>query len=263
MLTAARYGDASLPALVLLHGFLGTKADWLPLISELSQHFDCLCLDLPGHGDNQPEVSAAKMAAGFSFCVQDIMSRLDALGIGRFHLYGYSLGGRIALHLAKAYPERILSLQLESCHPGLTDPQECSARAQSDKLWAERLATLSSREFLHLWYQQAVFADMTNDARSTLIERRAAQLDRHPKGTLKQIYLATSLARQAPQWELPAALECECHFFAGCQDTKFTAIAQNWQQQQPIILHRIEHAGHNIHQANPEALLAHLIGQVT
>ena len=36
---------------------LGTKADWLPLMPALSQHFHCICLDLPGHGDNQAEGS--------------------------------------------------------------------------------------------------------------------------------------------------------------------------------------------------------------
>lgn len=125
MPTMARYGDPSLPTLVLLHGFLGTKADWLPLMPALSQHFHCICLDLPGHGDNQAEGSTeAKL--DFDFCVENIVTRLDSLNPSpdQFHLYGYSLGGRIALHLAKAYPQRLLSLNLESCHPGLVDPQE-------------------------------------------------------------------------------------------------------------------------------------------
>ena len=255
MPTVARYGEVSQPNLVLLHGFLGTKADWLPLIPELSQHFHCICLDLPGHGDNQHELPST-LANGFEHCVQDIISRLDRLGIESFYLYGYSLGGRIALHLAKAYPQRILSLWLESCHPGLTDTAEQAARSKNDNLWAKRLLSLSSRDFLQLWYQQAVFADMSDKARHALIAKRAALLDQHPKQTLKQIFLATSLARQASLWDAPESLGCECHFFAGSQDAKFTAIAKDWQAQQPIILHQIEQAGHNIHQANPTALVA-------
>lgn len=256
MPTLTHYGDPSLPNLVLLHGFLGTKTDWLPLMPKLSQHFHCVCLDLVGHGDNQLSLPAPEMVDGFSFCVQDIIARLDRLNINRFHLYGYSLGGRIALHLAKAYPQRLLSLLLESCHPGLKDLQQKAARTQNDARWAERLLKLSSMDFLNLWYQQPVFADMSKRHRDNTVTIRASMLEKHPKQALKEMYLATSLARQASMWELPAILSCECHFFAGSQDSKFHTLAQEWQQQQAIVLHHIENAGHNIHQSNPAALIS-------
>jgi len=166
MPTVARYGETAQPNLVLIHGFLGSKADWLPLIPKLSQHFHCICLDLPGHGDNQPEI-ASTLTDGFDFCVQDIISRLDRLGIEAFYLYGYSLGGRIALHLAQAYPQRVLSLWLESCHPGLTNTEEQAARSKSDNLWAKRLQSLSSVDFLQLWYQQCLDSKTSYAARPT------------------------------------------------------------------------------------------------
>jgi len=256
----ARYGDPSLPTLVLLHGFLGTKADWLPLMPALSQHFHCICLDLPGHGDNQAEEpNEAKL--DFDFCVENIRARLNRLNPSpdQFHLYGYSLGGRIALHLAKAYPQRLLSLNLESCHPGLADPQEKTARTKNDAQWAERLLHLTSKDFLSLWYQQPVFADMTVAKRKALIEHRSAALDLHPKQLLKEVFLATSLARQASMWDVPSQLACECHFFVGSQDTKFHALAQEWQLHAPILVHSIHGAGHNIHQAAPEALIATIV----
>ncbi|WP_300483297.1 2-succinyl-6-hydroxy-2,4-cyclohexadiene-1-carboxylate synthase [Shewanella sp.] len=260
MPTMARYGDPSLPSLVLLHGFLGTKADWLPLMPALSQHFHCICLDLPGHGDNQAEGSTeAKL--DFDFCVENIVTRLDSLNPSPepFHLYGYSLGGRIALHLAKAYPQRLLSLNLESCHPGLVDPQEKTARTKNDAQWGERLLHLASKDFLNLWYQQPVFADMTAAKRKALIEQRSAVLGLHPKQLLKEVFLATSLARQASMWDVPSQLACECHFFAGSQDAKFYALAQEWQLHAPILVHSISGAGHNIHQAAPEALIAKIV----
>lgn len=263
MPTLARYGDSKLPALVLLHGFLGSKADWLPLLPSLSQQFHCVCLDLPGHGEHQPALSAVNLAAGFDFCVQDILSRLDRLGLGTFHLYGYSLGGRIALHLAKAHPERLRSLLLESCHPGLTSAQERSARAEQDAQWAERLVTLSSQDFLTLWYQQAVFADMRPEQRRRTIAMRANMLDSHPKATLKAIYLATSLSAQEPLWDVPASLACPCHFFAGQQDAKFHTLAKEWQLQAPLQVHQIAGAGHNIHQSAPAALMAKLLPLLT
>ena len=38
------------PKLLLLHGFLGSSADWSPLAAALSSTHECLALDLPGHG---------------------------------------------------------------------------------------------------------------------------------------------------------------------------------------------------------------------
>ncbi|SUI86383.1 2-succinyl-6-hydroxy-2,4-cyclohexadiene-1-carboxylate synthase [Shewanella morhuae] len=256
----ARYGDTSLPTLVLLHGFLGTKADWLPLMPTLSQHFHCICVDFAGHGDNQAE-GATEAKFDFNFCTQDIMTRLDSLKLNTemFHLYGYSLGGRIALHLAKAYPQRLLSLNLESCHPGLKDQQEKHTRSQNDAQWAERLLNLNSKDFLSLWYQQPVFADISAAKIKSLIEYRTHILNMHPKQILKQVFLATSLARQVSLWDVPSQLACECHFFAGSQDAKFHALAQEWQLHAPILVHRINGAGHNIHQAAPEVLVSTLV----
>ncbi|MGL4711648.1 MAG: 2-succinyl-6-hydroxy-2,4-cyclohexadiene-1-carboxylate synthase [Shewanella sp.] len=258
MPTMARYGNTSLPTLVLLHGFLSTKADWLPLMPALSQHFHCICFDLPGHGDNQRALEPTQLE-GFNQCVADVLAHLNGLHIEQFHLYGYSLGGRIALHLAKAYPQKLLSLNLESCHPGLTDPQEKRARTQNDTQWAERLLHLASKDFLNLWYQQSVFADMTATKRNALIEHRSAVLDSHPKARLKAVFLATSLARQASLWDVPLQLACECHFFAGSQDAKFHALAQEWQLHAPILVHTIHGAGHNIHQAAPETLTSTIV----
>ena len=46
----------------------------------------------------------------------------------------------------KAYPQRLFSLNLESCHPGLVDPQK-TARTKNDAQWAERLLHLASKIF--------------------------------------------------------------------------------------------------------------------
>lgn len=100
---------------------------------------------------------------------------------------------------------------------------------------------------------------MTAAKRKALIEQRSAVLDLHPKQLLKEVFLATSLARQASMWDVPSQLACECHFFAGSQDAKFHALAQEWQLHAPILVHSISDAGHNIHQAAPEALITKIV----
>ena len=82
--------------LVLLHGFGSTRDDFAALIPALARDFEVFAIDLPGHGasamiDGRPSVAALTDA---------VAADLDAHGLGRVHLLGNSLGGRIAIELA-------------------------------------------------------------------------------------------------------------------------------------------------------------------
>ncbi|MGL4473489.1 MAG: alpha/beta fold hydrolase [Shewanella sp.] len=283
------YGDPKLPALVLLHGFLGNKHDWLGYVEHLTDKLYCICIDLPGHGDSRDILIPSP---GFDSCAQLIINTLAKQGIHQFHLQGYSLGGRIALHLAHMAPKTLLSLHLESCHPGLKNLDDKEARLAHDKLWADKLLTLPMAQFLQDWYQQAVFSDLSPNASAQLIERRLdnarqlqtsaqtsspasaqvdtkasaptetkaeAQIVRAPQG-LHDCYCHTSLALQADLWHLPRLIPS--FYYAGSQDAKFSALAQQWQARGGPQLHLIAAAGHNIHNAQPQALAARLAANI-
>ena len=87
---------------MLLHGIGSTRDDFRSLRPRLEGEFDILSADLPGHGqspalEGRPTVEA----------LTDAVERdLDALGLDRVHLLGNSLGGRIALELAKRHRGR-------------------------------------------------------------------------------------------------------------------------------------------------------------
>ncbi|ABZ74872.1 alpha/beta hydrolase fold [Shewanella halifaxensis HAW-EB4] len=273
MLSYRCRGQIGSPAVVLLHGFLGSKEDWNEIIEQLADDFFCISIDLPGHGghcshnshgdttqasgNNQLDFTSQSLelpTPGFNRCAELIHTTLEQLNISQYHLVGYSLGGRIALHLARLYPQALLSLCLESCHPGLQNQADRVARKANDLAWASKLETLSIRDFLSLWYQQAVFSDLTEAERAKLIDKRA---DNRPLQLLN-CYLATSLAEQQDLWDTPSCLPVDCHFIAGHQDHKFMALAKRWQQQQPLSLHCIEASGHNVHLAAPEAFAEQL-----
>src|SRR5699024_8653544 len=119
------------PVLVLLHGFTGSKQTWKNFTEAWQDRFTLVIVDLPGHGDTPP----------FSHSMHDLVEQLHdffkQLNLTKFHLLGYSMGGRIALSYANVYPEQIQSLILESASPGLKDEEERKERRESD----ERLAT--------------------------------------------------------------------------------------------------------------------------
>ncbi|QIR15881.1 2-succinyl-6-hydroxy-2,4-cyclohexadiene-1-carboxylate synthase [Shewanella aestuarii] len=251
-----RFGNPDLPAMVFLHGFMGAKDDWQALMPILSQHYHCICLDLPGHGSNHLPLPTP----GFMASAQDIVDKVTQLGYQQFHLVGYSLGGRIALHIAKFYPKSLLSLTLESAHPGLKTATEKQQRQLSDKQWADKLIHMPLPQFLSQWYQQAVFADLTAQQRQQLIEKRQWN---NPQ-QLQQCYLATSLSLQQDCRDVLSQLPCPSFFIAGEHDHKFQALAKDWQQHlastsTQLQLSIINGVGHNIHAMQPQVFSDRLL----
>ena len=98
------------PPLVLLHGSVLSRAIWrgLGYLAPLAQEHTVVRVDLRGHGmSGAPHDPAAYTQDVF---VRDLLAVLEAEGIGRTALLGYSLGARIALSTTLAHPGRITRL---------------------------------------------------------------------------------------------------------------------------------------------------------
>lgn len=98
------------PALVLLHGSVLSRAIWrgLGYLDPLSAEHTVIRVDLRGHGrSGRPHDPTAYTQAVF---VADLLAVLDAEGVGRTALMGYSLGARIALTAALEHPARVTRL---------------------------------------------------------------------------------------------------------------------------------------------------------
>jgi pimeloyl-ACP methyl ester carboxylesterase len=93
----ARQGTG--PTLVLIHGLGSHLQAWDPVLPRLAGARDVVALDLPGFGESAPlpagiEPTAAALAAA-------VAAFFDDLGLERPHLAGNSLGGWVALELAR------------------------------------------------------------------------------------------------------------------------------------------------------------------
>src|SRR5581483_12304424 len=86
-------------ALVLLHGLGSSARDWERQIHVYSRHFRVIAPDFRGFGASERigPYSIPQFAA-------DVWALLAQLGIGRFRLVGYSMGGAVALEMALAQP---------------------------------------------------------------------------------------------------------------------------------------------------------------
>ena len=84
--------------LVLLHGVGESAAGWRPVQEALSRAYDVIALDFPGFGGSaRLPANALPNAVALADAVE---REMDELGIGDFHVAGYSLGARVALELA-------------------------------------------------------------------------------------------------------------------------------------------------------------------
>jgi pimeloyl-ACP methyl ester carboxylesterase len=97
------------PPVVLLHGLGATKASFLPTLGALAPAHRVIAVDLPGFGDSAKPVRAAYDAAFFA---RSVVALLDALGLERAAIVGNSMGGRAALELGLAAPDRVGRLVL-------------------------------------------------------------------------------------------------------------------------------------------------------
>jgi pimeloyl-ACP methyl ester carboxylesterase len=105
----AEAGSGARP-LVLVHGFTGSKLDFMPRLAELAALGRVLVPDLRGHGDstNPGDARGYSLEQGAS----DLLGFLAKLDIKECDLLGHSMGGMIALRAVLADSARIQSLVL-------------------------------------------------------------------------------------------------------------------------------------------------------
>lgn len=232
------------PILVLLHGLLGDRHDWAEVSAGL-EGVDFLALDLPGHGQNH-QVRVASFEAFHHWLCDTLIDR----GVSRYCLLGYSLGGRLALYHASRQPPGLEALWLESAHPGLP-VNERSARIAHDERWATRFEQEPLEDVLVDWYQQPVFADLTEAQRTRQIQRRLGA--NHGPAVAKMLR-ATSLGHQPSLWQWLEDTSLPVGYFSGRRDAKFHHLASRLASVAPRLRHITLEGGHNLHSEQPSEI---------
>lgn len=231
--------------LVLLHGFLGQARTFDRIVPALDR--PTLALDL-----GEPRAPTETPSASLDVEADRLLEAIEA---PVFDLLGYSLGGRVSLHVARRAPERVDRLILESAHPGLPDADERKTRVEHDARWAERIRS-QWPEVLEAWYQQPVFASLAGTTlRQILIEEKSA---RDPEYAARQLDV-WSLGRQVDHWSFLAQRDRPTLFISGEMDARYAAIGERLAAASGRIRHSsIAGAGHVVHREQPEAYLAAL-----
>jgi 2-succinyl-6-hydroxy-2,4-cyclohexadiene-1-carboxylate synthase len=246
--------NKQLPALILLHGFMGSGESFKHLIPELKEFCNPITVDLLGHG----ETEGAELHYRFSTKEQiaDLTKLMsEQLQLPLF-LYGYSMGGRLALQLALHRQDLYSGLILESSTFGIEDETERQARQALDARRSD--AILGNFEgFLNDWKKMPLFESSTANE-ELLASAEAIQKQQNP------FWLANNL-QGFGTGTMPCVRDrlsevvIPVHLVAGEKDSKF--IHLNRQMEKELTdakLHTVKNAGHRVHLDQPEILISHL-----
>ncbi len=226
--------------MVLLHGFAGSGASWDAVRAAAGgEAYPALAPDLPPRG--------------LDACVRFVLDTAPA----RFGLAGYSLGGRVALHVALAAPRRVTRLVLVATTAGLEAPAERTARRAADEALAARVEHDGVEAFAAAWTAQPLFADDPPEVRA----QQEAEVRRHEARAL-----ATALRELSPGvvpavWDRLGELGgIPVDVVAGARDPKYVALGRRLVTQMPDArLHVVPGAGHGLLREAPAAVASVLI----
>ena len=226
----------------MLHGFGQTHRAWDAVRAGLPpERYRALAPDLPGHG-------ACAQQRPLAFAA--VAERLLELAPERFRLAGYSLGGRLALHVALAAPARISGLILVSTTAGLPEAEDRAARRAADDDLAHGLETGDYEAFIARWRGQPLFADDPPDVR----ELAVADMRRNEPRELAAVLRGLGTGRMEPLWPRLGELRMPAVALAGERDERYARIAARLASVLPAGRAETVPGGHSLLLENPGAV---------
>jgi 2-succinyl-6-hydroxy-2,4-cyclohexadiene-1-carboxylate synthase len=232
---------------LLLHGFMGSGADWEDVVPALRRQGRCVSVDLPGHGASRGLPGAYTMPAA----AQALGDVLDGLGVDRAALVGYSMGGRLALYFALHHPDRCRRLVVESASPGLRTAEEREARGVLDEALAARLEAGDLAAFVEDWYRQPLFDSLAGHP--DLLARLLAARRENDPYELARALRGLGTGVQPSLWDRLETLAIPVLAVAGALDGRYVEVAQRMAVLNPRIHTAIiPNAGHAVHAEHPK-----------
>lgn len=133
----ARYGTAEGTPVLLIHGGLGHADLWAAQVADLAADRSVIVADTRGHGCSTNDGSPYS----YALLARDCLALLDALGVGRVHVVGWSDGANIGFMLSMLAPERVAS---HFAHGGNVSLAGLVAAPESEPVYAAWIARMAA-----------------------------------------------------------------------------------------------------------------------
>ena len=225
--------------LFFLHGFTGSKYSWNEI-----QHlvkFKTHAIDLPGHGKNYFK----SLSNNYSFknWDQEFLSILNNTKVDKINLCGYSMGGRLAISFATAFPEKVNSLILISSTAGLLNNSENKNRLIQDNKLSKDIE-LDYNKFIDNWENLDFFSKQKLRNPNGFIRQRVIRKSQNPQQlalSLQNLGLGNmpNYWNDIPYFNFPVLIIC------GDEDKKYNKISSQLHSKiNNSIIKIIPNSGH-------------------
>lgn len=191
-------------AVIFVPGFMQRGDAWRPVGELVAERYPSAYLDFRTHS--------------FEARLGELRAAAEPGSV----VVGYSMGGRLALHLAARAPERLAGLVTVGASPGIDDPDERRRRVDEDERLAAWMEFSTIEEVVDRWERLPVFAGQPDE----LVEaQRPGRLSHDPR-------LLATLLRSAGQGALPgiwddlSRLPIPVLALAGERDERYVAAAR-------------------------------------
>jgi 2-succinyl-6-hydroxy-2,4-cyclohexadiene-1-carboxylate synthase len=236
-------------ALLLLHGFTHTGASWEPVIATLGERYRALAPDLRGHGT----ASDARPVT-----LETVIGDLARIAPPRYVLGGYSMGGRIALHLALAHPGPVERLVLIGATPGIADEAERAQRRRDDEQLAAEIDSSEIEDFARRWARTPLLGGLPDEVAARTHDDR---LRSTPAG-LALALRGLGNGALPSLWDRLSELRMPVKLVVGERDGKFREIAEQMRAAiagAEVIV--VPGAGHAAHLEAPQRVAEIIAGE--
>jgi len=242
--------DRSKDTVIFLHGFTGCAEDWFPIFEQLPDKYNYAALDIIGHGKSDSPSDPNKYS--LDSMLAQIKYVKDHLTQNKIFLLGYSMGGRLALNYAIAYPDDIKGLILESTSAGIKNDEERKKRYDDDLKIVEYIETNTLEDFIEMWQDKEIFNTQrrfSNDKLKKIKKKKAS---------VNKIGYANSLRGFSTGVMMPVhdklkKIPLKVLLITGDLDSKFTGINARLSKRFFKAKHKIvRNSGHNTHLEEPK-----------
>lgn len=228
---------------IALHGFLGLPADWKAWWQKHAPpHAEFLPINLWTHPTLNSSLSFIHWTEAF---IEEAQSIIRNENSSRIEVWGYSMGGRLALSAITQAPHLFQRAVILSANPGIENDSERDERLKNDLVWSNKFLTTDWDLLMQEWNGQPIFQIKNEEGEVFAATIRSeASFDRT---RLSQALDHWSLARQPNFWPLIQHLNVPLAWHVGALDTKYVSIARKVKQLNPQLnLHTHSNYGHRL-----------------
>lgn len=201
---------------IALHGFLGLPQDWQSWHQTYAPHKKLSAINLWSDPRLNSGLSWNEWTESFLNLVRSYVYQKISVEV-----WGYSMGGRLALSAMTQSPEFFSRAVIISANPGIKNETARASRLQHDRQWATKFRTQEWSSLMQEWHQQPVLQEPAS------VDNSVYRLEKdYSRDQLAQALTKWSVAQQPNYWPRLSELQFPIDWHVGDYDQIYKAIGE-------------------------------------